>query len=73
MSIIQMSKEIQKRIVSLPGKSRREFTHLFLDYTGTLAIDGVLIKEVENRLIKLSEILNIIICTADTFGKAERE
>jgi soluble P-type ATPase len=47
-----------------------EFSHLVLDFTGTLSRDGELLPGVAERLTRLSESLQITILTADTFGKA---
>ena len=41
--------------------------HLVLDFNGTLAVDGGLLPGVSERLIALSESLQIHVVTADTF------
>jgi P-type E1-E2 ATPase len=51
----------------------RAFTRLALDYTGTLSLDGRLIPGVEERLRALSEVLEILVLTADTFGTVREE
>jgi len=55
------------------GGNVRTFTDLALDYTGTLALDGVLLPGVAERLTKIAGRMHITILTADTFGKAEEE
>jgi len=46
---------------------------LVLDYTGTLALDGVLLPGVAERLAALAKFLRVTILTADTFGKAKEQ
>ncbi len=48
------------------------FTHLVLDFTGTLSLDGELLPGVEERLVALARDLDIVVLTADTFGKARK-
>lgn len=54
------------------GRTKR-FTHLVLDYTGTLALDGVLLPGIAERLAALAKTLRITVLTADTFGKAKEQ
>jgi P-type E1-E2 ATPase len=58
--------------VDAPGWGSFPIRHLLLDLNGTLALDGVFIPGVEERLLELSEKLDIHILTADTFGTAAR-
>jgi P-type E1-E2 ATPase len=51
----------------------RSFTHLALDYTGTLSLNGQLIPGVEERLRALAKGLKILVLTADTFGTVREE
>jgi len=46
---------------------------LVVDYNGTLAFDGTMIPGVGEALKQLSQFLQIIILTADTFGKVKGE
>ena len=55
--------------VKIPGYKTLQFEHLVLDYNGTLAVDGELLKGVKKALKGLSEQLQVHILTADTFGK----
>ena len=59
--------------IQIPNFGDLKLEHLVLDYNGTLALDGKLLAGVENRLIKLAQILQVHILTADTFGKAAIE
>ena len=56
--------------ILIPGYGKLCLEYLVMDYNGTLAIDGGLIDGVKGVLIKLSEILEFHVLTADTFGKA---
>ena len=59
--------------VEIPGFGPVELEHLVSDFTGTLSVDGRLVEGVRERLLRLSESLELHILTADTFGTAERE
>ena len=54
----------------IPGFNTLRIEHLVLDYNGTLACDGRLVKGVRERLKRLARSLRIHVVTADTFGKA---
>ena len=56
--------------VDAPGWGSYPIRHLLLDLNGTLTLDGVLIPGVRERILDLSEKLDIHILTADTFGSA---
>lgn len=56
--------------IQIPGYKQLRLRHLVLDFNGTLALDGVLIPGTEERLIRLSKLLDIHVITADTFGGA---
>ena len=58
--------------IELPGKPAIVLTHLVLDFTGTLSLDGKLLPGVGKTLEELSKHLNITILTADTFGTAKK-
>lgn len=70
-------KQLIERIIMLriviPGFNTLNLMHLILDYNGTLAYDGQLIRDVKASLESLSRNLQIHILTADTFGKARVE
>lgn len=57
--------------ISLPSGTRT-FTHLLLDFTGTLSLDGSLLPGVAERLERLARHLRILVLTADTFGTATK-
>ncbi len=59
--------------INIPGFGKLKIKYFVMDYNGTLAIDGKLIKEIKKILNELSEKVEIHIITADTFGKAKKE
>lgn len=58
--------------INLPHRSL-EIEHIVLDFNGTLALDGVLLPGVKERLLRLGELAQLHVFTADTFGSAARE
>jgi P-type E1-E2 ATPase len=59
--------------IEMPGKKQpMRIADVVLDFNGTLATDGRLIRGVVARLRKLAEQTNVIVMTADTFGTARR-
>jgi P-type E1-E2 ATPase len=59
--------------LDIPGFGSVRLQHLVSDFTGTLSFDGRLIPGVRERLLRISEILNIHVLTSDTFGTAVSE
>jgi len=59
--------------IKIPGYKTLQLKHLVLDHNGTLAVDGILLSGVKNRLMALSADLEIHVLTADTFGKARSQ
>jgi len=60
------------KIVEINGK-RLEFEFLVLDFNGTIACNGELIKDVIPLLELLSKSLKISVITADTFGTVKSQ
>lgn len=56
--------------IEIPGYRELNITSLLLDYNGTIAVDGVIRREVRERIEKLAKQLDIYILTADTHGTA---
>lgn len=54
--------------ISIPSFADLTPTTLVLDYNGTIAQDGELIPGVAERMVQLSEMLQIVVLTADTHG-----
>ncbi|MBQ4615598.1 MAG: HAD family hydrolase [Mailhella sp.] len=57
----------------VPGLGERRITSLVLDYNGTIADRGHLLPGVAERLRALSEVLDVHVFTADTFGTVRDE
>lgn len=54
--------------ITIPGREKLHFTDAVFDVNGTIAVDGVLIAGVAERLQMLQEHLTIHILTAGTHG-----
>lgn len=59
--------------IKIPGYRGLQLNHLVLDFNGTIACDGKLIKGVGEKIEKLSEQLSIHVITADTHGFAAEQ
>lgn len=59
--------------IAIPGYGNYEIKNLVLDYNGTIAEDGRLISGIGVLLHELSELVEIYVITADTFGTVENE
>ena len=59
--------------IDIPGFGPLKLEYLVSDFNGTLALDGNLPPEVEQKLNKIALILKIFVLTSDEFGKAEEE
>ncbi|MFD0696678.1 HAD family hydrolase [Paenibacillus sp. GCM10027628] len=59
--------------VQIPGQGDIQISHLVLDFNGTIALDGLLLPHVKERLIKLAQLIKIFVLTADSNGSASRE
>lgn len=54
--------------LNIPGRGPFTIHHLVLDFNGTIAIDGQLIQGVEEKVMLLSNDVDIHVITADTNG-----
>ncbi|OGG48332.1 hypothetical protein A2761_03350 [Candidatus Kaiserbacteria bacterium RIFCSPHIGHO2_01_FULL_51_33] len=59
--------------VDIPGFHKIDLRVLVTDYTGTHACGGVLVPGARERLVRLSELLDIHVLTSDTFGTVKKE
>jgi soluble P-type ATPase len=59
--------------VDIPGFGKVQIDAILSDYTGTLAFSGKLVPGVKDRLLRLAELVDIHVVTADSFGTAARE
>ncbi|KNZ41585.1 HAD family hydrolase [Acetobacterium bakii] len=57
-------------ILDIPGYETIQVKSVTFDFNGTLAADGILVPGVSERLVKLANLANIYILTANTFGTA---
>jgi P-type E1-E2 ATPase len=55
--------------ISIPGRGGLQLQHLVTDVNGTLALDGVLIDGVAQRIAALRQKLEVHLLTADTLGR----
>lgn len=60
-------------IYNIPGRGRIEIENVVFDYNGTVAVDGKLIDDARELILKLKEYVNIHILTADTYGTVENQ
>jgi P-type E1-E2 ATPase len=58
--------------VTIPGRGEYRLEHLVLDLNGTIAFDGDIIEGVPERLELLRELIDIVLITADTRGRAQK-
>ncbi|BCJ88286.1 HAD family hydrolase [Effusibacillus dendaii] len=59
--------------VQIPGRGLFHFSHVFIDFNGTIATDGIISEPLKPLLSELSEILEIIIVTADNNGTVQNQ
>jgi soluble P-type ATPase len=64
-----LQREVDMIAVDIPGWGPIRLEHIVLDYNGTLAVDGMLVPGVAERLTRLAANLEVHVLTADTFGK----
>ncbi|NLG87020.1 MAG: HAD hydrolase family protein [Firmicutes bacterium] len=60
-------------IYEVPGRGRMEIENVVFDYNGTLAIDGKLILDIKELLLKLKKRAKVVVLTADTYGSVRKE
>jgi len=54
--------------ITIPGCGNFHINNLVLDFNGTLALDGILLEGIAERLHALAEILDVYVITSDTHG-----
>jgi len=59
--------------IDIPGFKELDIENIVFDYNGTLAVNGFVSNEIKIVLNKLSELFNIYVITADTFGTVKEE
>ena len=55
--------------ISIPGRGALQLEHLVSDVNGTLAVDGVLIYGLAQRIASIRDRLTVHLLTADTHGR----
>jgi P-type E1-E2 ATPase len=60
-------------MLNIPGRESLKIENVVFDYNGTLAVDGSMSSEVKDLLLKLKDMLNVHILTADTYGTVSKE
>jgi len=58
--------------LSIPGWKTLEIHHVLSDLNGTLAVDGILVDGVVDKIKQLEKLITFTIITADTFGTAKQ-
>lgn len=62
---------IKKMKINIPGRETLEIDNIILDLNGTLAVGGILVKGVEQRVKKLQSLgIKFILFSGDTRGNA---
>ncbi len=59
--------------IEIPGRKPLTISHIVLDYNGTIAVDGFLAEGVKEKLLKLKEMAEIHVLTADTYGSVRKQ
>lgn len=57
--------------IDIPGRDALKLQHAVFDVNGTLAVDGVALPGVAQRLQELSQVLSIHLLTAGTHGRLD--
>ena len=57
--------------IAIPGHGICKFEHLVLDLNGTISLDGNIIEGVLKKLKLLRKLVDIVLVTADTRGRAQ--
>jgi soluble P-type ATPase len=59
--------------LDIPGFGKVQINSVMSDYTGTLTFSGRLVTGIKDRLLRLAELVDIHVVTADSFGTAEEQ
>jgi P-type E1-E2 ATPase len=58
--------------ITIPGRGSYTIEYVILDLNGTIALDGKIIRGVMERVVMLSEKVQVMVVTADTNRNAEK-
>lgn len=56
--------------IAVPPSTTLRIEHVVLDYNGTVSVDGALVEGVAAKIRDLSERVDVLVLTADTYGTA---
>jgi len=59
--------------IDIPGFGKLQINAILSDYTGTLSFAGKLSPGVRDRLVRLAQLVDIHVLTADSYGTAKEE
>lgn len=59
--------------IEIPGRAPMHIDHVVLDYNGTVAVDGLLLEGVAERIGRLRHMAAVHVLTADTYGTVRRQ
>lgn len=59
--------------LNIPGREKIVIENIAFDYNGTLAVDGKIDASIKEKIIKLKDVLDVYILTADTYGTVAKE
>jgi len=59
-------------VINVPETGKYEIENIVFDYNGTIAINGEIISGVLEKIVKLTELFNVTIITADTFNTVRK-
>lgn len=59
--------------IDIPGRDALNIDHVVLDFNGTIAVDGAIVPALEERLVRLAELVKVHVLTADTYGTVRKQ
>jgi soluble P-type ATPase len=59
--------------IEIPGRDLLELENIVFDFNGTIAVGGRILENIKEKINALSNLVNIYVITADTYGQAKGE
>ena len=59
--------------IDIPAYKKMDLRYLILDYNGTIAVDGKIPYQIQEKIVELSQQFKIYIVTGDTHGNVKKE
>ena len=59
--------------IKVPGRCDYELENIVFDYNGTIAVNGKIDPLIKEKISTLSNMANVYVLTADTYGSAAKE